>query len=45
MASPRAEGRECFLRLLPKNVLDHRVGAAREEMRMAIVAWVEPAYY
>lgn len=32
---------ESFFSLLQKNVLDRRVRATREELRIAIVTWIE----
>ncbi|MFB7575192.1 integrase core domain-containing protein [Streptomyces sp. NPDC056165] len=36
---------ESFFSLLQKNVLDRRVWATREELRIAIVAWIERTYH
>jgi transposase InsO family protein len=36
---------ESFFSLLQKNVLDRRVWATREELRLAIVSWVEGKYH
>ncbi len=35
---------ESFFNLLQKNVLDRRVWATREELRIAIVTWIERTY-
>ncbi len=36
---------ESFFSLLQKNVLDRRRGATREELRLAIVTWIERSYH
>ncbi|MGK7222135.1 integrase core domain-containing protein, partial [Kocuria flava] len=36
---------ESFFALLQKNVLDRRRWATRQELRMAIVAWIERTYH
>jgi putative transposase len=36
---------ESFFALLQKNVLDRRTWATREELRMAIVTWIERTYH
>jgi transposase InsO family protein len=36
---------ESFFSLLQKNVLDRRVWATREELRIAIVTWIEKTYH
>ncbi|MFI8860855.1 integrase core domain-containing protein [Streptomyces prasinus] len=36
---------ESFFSLLQKNVLDRRVWATREELRIAIVTWIERTYH
>jgi transposase InsO family protein len=36
---------ESFFSLLQKNVLDRRVRATREELRIAIVTWIERTYH
>jgi putative transposase len=36
---------ESFFALLQKNVLDRRVWATREELRIAIVTWIERTYH
>lgn len=36
---------ESFFSLLQKNVFDRRVWATREELRLAIVSWVEGKYH
>ncbi|GAA3774626.1 hypothetical protein GCM10022403_006900 [Streptomyces coacervatus] len=36
---------ESFFSLLQKNVLDRRAWATREELRIAIVAWIERTYH
>ena len=36
---------ESFLSLLQKNVLDRRVWATREALRIAIVTWIERTYH
>ncbi len=36
---------ESFFALLRKNVLDRRVWATREELRIAIVTWIERTYH
>ncbi|MGW6100017.1 integrase core domain-containing protein, partial [Streptomyces sp. NPDC055157] len=36
---------ESFFSLLQKNVLDRRSWATREELRIAIVTWIERTYY
>src|SRR5690606_17256526 len=36
---------ESFFSLLQKNVLDRRVWNTREELRIAIVAWIERTYH
>lgn len=36
---------ESFFSLLQKNVLDRKVWATREELRLAIVSWVEGEYH
>jgi len=36
---------ESFFSLLQKNVLDRRVWATREEIRIAIVTWIERTYH
>lgn len=36
---------ESFFALLQKNVLDHRRWAAREQLRIAIVTWIERTYH
>ncbi|WP_327340985.1 IS3 family transposase (plasmid) [Streptomyces sp. NBC_01324] len=36
---------ESFFSLLQKNVLDRRTWATREELRMAIVTWIERTYH
>lgn len=36
---------ESFFSLLQKNVLDRTVWATREELRLAIVSWVEGKYH
>ncbi|TCI41581.1 IS3 family transposase, partial [Exiguobacterium sp. SH5S32] len=36
---------ESFFTLLPKNVLDRRQWATREELRTAIVTWIEKTYH
>ena len=36
---------ESFFSLLQKNVFDRRVLATREELRLAIVSWVEGKYH
>ena len=36
---------ESFFSLLQKNVLDRKVWATREELRLAIVSWVEGKYH
>ncbi|MEV0695004.1 hypothetical protein [Streptomyces sp. NPDC050388] len=35
---------ESLFGLLQKNLLDRRVGAAREELRIAIVTWIQRTY-
>ena len=37
--------RESFFSLLQKNVLDRRSWATREELRIAIVTWIERTYH
>lgn len=34
---------ESFFDLLQKNVLDHRSWTTREQLRIAIVTWIEPS--
>lgn len=36
---------ESFLALLQKNVLDRREWATREELRVAILTWIERTYH
>jgi len=36
---------ESFFSLLQKNVLDRRSRATREELRIAIVTWIERTYH
>ena len=36
---------ESFFSLLQKNVLDRQVWATREELRIAIVTWIERTYH
>ena len=36
---------ESFLALLQKNVLDRRRWASREELRLAIITWIERTYH
>lgn len=36
---------ESFFSLLQKNVLDRRPWAAREDLRIAIVRWIEKTYH
>ncbi|MFJ9633409.1 IS3 family transposase [Streptomyces sp. NPDC101175] len=36
---------ESFFSLLQKNVLDHRKWATREELRIAVVTWIERTYH
>ncbi len=36
---------ESFFALLQKNVLDRRRRATRQELRMAIVVWIERTYH
>jgi putative transposase len=36
---------ESFFSLLQKNVLNRRVWATREELRIAIVTWIEGTYH
>lgn len=36
---------ESFFSLLQKNVFDRKVWATREELRLAIVSWVEGKYH
>ncbi|GAB2986658.1 hypothetical protein GCM10027282_27840 [Frigoribacterium salinisoli] len=36
---------ESFFALLQKNVLDRRAWATREELRIAIVTWIERTYH
>jgi transposase InsO family protein len=36
---------EPFFSLLQKNVLDRRTGTTREELRIAIVTWIERTYH
>lgn len=36
---------ESFFSPLQKNVLDRRVWATREELRIAIVTWIERTYH
>ncbi len=36
---------ESFFSLLQKNVLDRRAGATCEELRIAIVTWIEKTYH
>ena len=36
---------ESFLSLLQKNVLDRRTWTTREELRIAIVTWIERTYH
>jgi transposase InsO family protein len=36
---------ESFFALLQKNVLDRRRWATREQLRLAIVAWIEHTYH
>ena len=36
---------ESFFALLQKNVLDRKTGANREELRIAIVTWIERTYH
>ena len=36
---------ESFLSLLQKNVLDRRTWAARQELRIVIVTWIERTYH
>lgn len=36
---------ESFFSLLQKNVLDRRVWATHEELRIAIVTWIERTYH
>ena len=36
---------ESFFSLLQKSVLDRRPWATREELRIAIVAWIERTYH
>jgi len=36
---------ESFFALLPNNVLDRRIWATREELRIAIVTWIERTYH
>ena len=36
---------ESFLALLQKNVLDRKVWATREELRIAIITWIECTYH
>ncbi|TFH68194.1 IS3 family transposase, partial [Cellulomonas sp. HD19AZ1] len=36
---------ESFFSLLQKNVLDRRRWATREELRLAIITWIERTYH
>ena len=36
---------ESFFALLQKNVLDRRTWATRDELRLAIVSWIEGKYH
>jgi len=36
---------ESFFSLLQKNVLDRRARTTREELRLAIVTWIERTYH
>jgi transposase InsO family protein len=36
---------ESFFALLQKNILDRRSWATREELRIAIVTWIERTYH
>ncbi len=36
---------ESFFSLLQKNVLNRRAGATREDLRIAIVTWIERTYH
>ena len=36
---------ESFFALLQKNVLDRRTWASRDELRLAIVSWIEGKYH
>ena len=36
---------ESFFALLQKNVLDRRAWATRQELRIAIVTWIERTYH
>jgi len=36
---------ESFFSLLQKNVLDRQAWASRQELRLAIVAWIEGKYH
>ena len=36
---------ESFFALLQKNILDRRRWATRQELRMAIVVWIERTYH
>ena len=36
---------ESFFSLLQKNVLDRKAWATREELRLAIVSWIEGKYH
>ncbi|GJF23637.1 hypothetical protein SHO565_42010 [Streptomyces sp. HO565] len=36
---------ESFFALLQKNVLDRRTWATRQELRIAIVTWIERTYH
>jgi transposase InsO family protein len=36
---------ESFFALLQKNVLDQRTWATRQQLRLAIVTWIEASYH
>ncbi len=36
---------ESFFSLLQKNVLDRRIWATRDDLRIAIVTWIEKTYH
>jgi putative transposase len=36
---------ESFFALLQKNVLDHQRWTTREQLRMAIITWIERTYH
>lgn len=36
---------ESFFALLQKNVLDRRSWTTREQLRIAIITWIEPTYH